>query len=165
MADWTECFTRVPEGKSVAEYLVLLPFQREELHKIYNNRGDEGYVSPEDEVRLFESLLFERFGDKPALALALACARDELPERARQIDRKLAMGQSELRVAAFASFVCQMESLQLSPLETPPCHVGCPDTDDPREQSAAKLLWRLVHAKVSKFHPDPLGALGGRRAA
>ena len=70
------------------------------------------------------------------------------------------------RVSRFAAFSCQMDSLRLDPFEYPPVWIrGDIDAalnapDDARHiRNAARLLQRLLRANLSRFEPDPLGAL------
>ena len=62
-------------------------------------------------------------------------------------------------VAEFAAYHCQYQALNLKPWESPPCWV---DEDDPdeRDKAARALLSRMLTAGVSRYHPDPLAALG-----
>jgi hypothetical protein len=67
--------------------------------------------------------------------------------------------------AEFAAFVCQSHALNLKPWQVPPCVVE--DLNEPRvgEEEAAKLLRRMLRAKISRWHPDPLQALEEREKA
>jgi len=104
--------------------------------------------------------------DIEALKLAVAQARSESPERAQQIDAKLAEGPWE-EAAMFAAYVCQTTSLRLKPWQVPPCMMDedDPDIDDPDAddvmdiRQAGKLLRRMLAAGVSRWHPDPIAAM------
>jgi hypothetical protein len=101
--------------------------------------------------------------DKAALVLAMEYARRD-PDRAGQLDSMLAgtrvgndwvcAPQSWEAVAAFAASCAQTKTLQLRPWEDPPCIV---DEDD--GGPAGKFLRRMLAAGVSRWHPDPRGAL------
>lgn len=114
--------------------------------------------------------------DIAAMTRAIATARRESPARSRQIDAKL-RDEPWARVGKFCSFSCQMNSLRLDPFEWPPVWIrGDIDAalhapDDARHiRDAARLLKRMLAAGLSRYEPDPLGALarveaGQRRAA
>ena len=95
--------------------------------------------------------------DRAALTLAMETCRAESEGRAWQLDEKL-KDESWEEVASFAAFCSQGESLALQPWENPPCIV---DEDDDGEVDAAavKLLRQMLAAGISRYHPDPLGAL------
>jgi hypothetical protein len=66
-------------------------------------------------------------------------------------------------VARFASYSCQMDTLNLKPWEAPPVNLGDRVADDVFDLrgfgQARKLLDKMTAAGISKYHPDPLKAL------
>lgn len=72
------------------------------------------------------------------------------PEWAEFIEAKLKNG-SWREAARFAAFSCQTDCLALRPWEHPPCWGGTVEAD--------ALVARLAAAGLSKFEPDPVGAL------
>jgi hypothetical protein len=67
-------------------------------------------------------------------------------------------------VAEFASCSAQREALRLKPWQLAPCEVDIGDADEPGYQhrgtaQAAELLRQLLAAGLSRWEPDPLGAL------
>ena len=83
--------------------------------------------------------------DRDALTRALATCRKESKARSHQLDSKLADEPWE-RVARFAAFSCQMDSLHLNPFECPPIRIRDIDAalitpDDARHvPGSARLL-------------------------
>lgn len=68
------------------------------------------------------------------------------------------------RVAKFASYSMQIESLGLQPWQNPPMYARFPDLekpfDDPRgERAAAEILEKLLSLGCSRFEPNPLQAI------
>jgi hypothetical protein len=102
--------------------------------------------------------------DREALKRSIELARSHDAGRRNQIDAKLETESWE-EVAMFASYVCQHRSLNLRPWQLPPCEVDVGDEDEPAmgpkggKRSAALLLQRMLAAGLSKFEPDPIGAL------
>jgi|SRR3954463_11486446 hypothetical protein len=88
--------------------------------------------------------------DRDAMTRAIAAARRESPNRSRQIDRKLASESFEA-VGRFCAFSAQIESLHLQPFESTVVYADSPE--------AHALPRRLKAAGLSRFEPDPLGAL------
>ena len=105
--------------------------------------------------------------DRAALEEALAVAM-KMPGRAEQLAGKL-RDESRVAVAQFAAYLAQGEALGLSPHESPPCEVepgwidAILDDGDTIHNAAfygaAVLLRRMLEAGVSRWHPDPIGAL------
>ena len=61
------------------------------------------------------------------------------------------------KVAKFAAYCVQGDSLNLLPWEDPPCLGDMPPADcDPK---AKKLLQKMRAHGVSKYHPDPMAAI------
>jgi hypothetical protein len=106
--------------------------------------------------------------DRAALELALAKARASGKTRAdkaraAQIDEMLEeRGWQE--AAEFAAYGCQFRSLKLRPWQEPPCCVEDPDEPRVGQEEAAKLLRRMLRAKISRWHPSPLEELEKRKA-
>ena len=65
-------------------------------------------------------------------------------------------------VADMACHCCQVRALALRPWQCAPSSV---DENDPDEQdkAAQKLLRQMLKAGVSRYEPDPMAALKGRR--
>ena len=102
--------------------------------------------------------------DHDALVRAIAAARAEDAGRARQLDAMLRDGEPWERVAVFAASCAQTSSLGLQPWQGPVFRASLRDLDkpfdDPRgERQAAELLQRLLKLGLSKFEPDPIGAI------
>lgn len=109
--------------------------------------------------------------DRDALERAIALANeyqrahDILRDGRTQIDRMLD-DRSWREVAEFAVYGCQMRSLQLRPWMWPPCWVRL---DDPVSEHAPavsllKRLLRLLDNNLSRYEPDPVGALAAIEA-
>src|SRR5262249_4918075 len=100
--------------------------------------------------------------DRDALELAMKLIRKN-PGRAEQIDAKLKDEPWE-KVAKFAAYVLKSETLRLKPWHETPSHVN---EDDPpaRDREAAQLCRRMLALGISRYHPDPLGAVEAAEAA
>ncbi|MGO4506018.1 hypothetical protein AB4Z51_03290 [Bradyrhizobium sp. 2TAF36] len=102
--------------------------------------------------------------DRDAMSRAIETVRNESRARRRQVDSMLSSRPFE-RVGRFASFYCQMDALHLDPWETPPCWIDNIDValitpNDARHiPGSARLLRRLIDGGLSRYEPDPLGAL------
>jgi hypothetical protein len=97
--------------------------------------------------------------DRAALQRALDEARRE-PSCAEQLSEMLTDRPWE-EVAKLAAFGCQCKALRLQPWEIPPCEIT--DADISREHLEAQtMVRRLIKAGLSRWEPDPEGAL--RRA-
>ena len=110
--------------------------------------------------------------DQEALERAIDIVRTKgAPPAQRQIEAKLATDEW-IDVAEFAAYSCQFTALNLRPWQSPPCWVDdvvgtlnagpdgvCGDFE------AARLLRRLLDAGLSRFEPDPLGALAKKKTA
>ena len=86
--------------------------------------------------------------DRDALQRSLIACRAESRARSRQIDAKLRHEPWE-RVAQFASYSAQIESLGLSPYQDPPVYARLRNLakpyDDPRgERESAEILKKLL---------------------
>ena len=82
-----------------------------------------------------------------------------------QIDAKLA-DESWAEVAELASYCAQGRALSLKPWQTPVCEIhdlasalAQPYGDQRGEREAAELLQRMQRLGISKFDPDPVGAI------
>ena len=89
--------------------------------------------------------------DREALARSMEIAMRN-PKLAAQLDDQL-KERPWLEVAEFASYCCQVDSLNLLPHQSPPCGFIGNDPD------AADLLRRLLDAGLSRYEPDPIAAL------
>jgi hypothetical protein len=108
--------------------------------------------------------------DRQAFELAIEMARQEDEGRRRQIDDFLRTRPFE-QVGRFASYHCQTRALGLPPWQHPPCHIDVADIDrliaggDDLHGKfvAAQLLRRMLEFGISRYHPDPLGALAAAK--
>ena len=101
--------------------------------------------------------------DLDALERAIVAARAQSPGRREQIDSMLA-DQKREDVAAFAARVIQGRALNLQPWQVPPMRASLaalsePYGDPSGRRESAELLKRLLDAGLSRFEPDPVGAL------
>lgn len=101
--------------------------------------------------------------DRDALQRSLIACRAESRARSRQIDAKLRHEPWE-RVAQFASYSAQIESLGLSPYQDPPVYARLRNLakpyDDPRgERESAEILKKLLALGLSRYEPHPLRAM------
>ncbi|MGY4501981.1 putative component of type VI protein secretion system [Bradyrhizobium sp. GM24.11] len=87
--------------------------------------------------------------DREAMTRAIAAARRESPARKKQIDGKLARQPWE-DVGRYAAFCAQITALGLQPWESTVVYADTPE---------AHALLRRLAAGLSKYEPDPLGAL------
>jgi hypothetical protein len=104
--------------------------------------------------------------DKAAMKLAIERARARDEGRAQQIDAKLKAEPFE-KVGRFAAYSCQYDTLGLKPWQSSPSMieptqiaaiVAAPD-DGSGKRDAALLLQRMLKARISRWHPDPMTAL------
>jgi hypothetical protein len=91
--------------------------------------------------------------DRAALALAVARYRARDSRNAGRLDCMFA-DRSWEDAARFAAYGEQFAALRLKPWEEPPCCAD-PKGDGP----ASQLLRRMIKAKISRYHPDPIAAL------
>jgi hypothetical protein len=102
--------------------------------------------------------------DRAALERALAACRSEGPARAGQLDSMLASDPWE-RVAKFAAYSVQIDSLGLMPWQKPPCQTRlevalCEPFGDTRGlREAGEILKRLLSLGLSKYEPAPIEAI------
>ena len=96
--------------------------------------------------------------DLEALRLAFAQSRASSKARAQQVDEMLEE-RSWQEAAEFAAYDRQIDNMGLRPWETPPCCIA--DENEPRvgEEVAAKVLRLMLRAGISRWHPNPIGAL------
>jgi hypothetical protein len=103
--------------------------------------------------------------DRDALERAIAMAGRLEPGRSEQLNHMLADGRPWREVAEFAAYCAQCITLRLRPWESPPAWVGdlratlAAGDDGGSEYRAAQLLQRMLAAGISKYEPDPVGAL------
>lgn len=109
--------------------------------------------------------------DRAALELALKLTLAE-PDRTEQIGCKLAED-GWFDAATFASYHRQCDALHLAPWESPPCWIDDPDATLAAPNNvpwahgaheAARLVKRMMVLGISKYHPDPLGAIEAAKA-
>jgi hypothetical protein len=102
--------------------------------------------------------------DRAALERAFAACRAEGPARAGQLDAMLADDPWE-RVAKFAAYSVQIDSLGLLPWQKPPCQTQLetallePFGDQRGTREAGEILKKLLALGLSKYEPDPIGAI------
>jgi hypothetical protein len=85
--------------------------------------------------------------------------RDAL-ERALKIAQASEPGEQDARTAAYT---CQRRALQLRPWQSPPCYGDASPGHDGHRDSEA-LLRKLLDAGLSRWEPDPIGALSAIEA-
>ena len=96
--------------------------------------------------------------DRDALTRALEKARaNDDPGGAEQIERMLKKD-DWFKVATFAAYCCQVRALGLKPWQPPPAYGHIPMANNEHADAAA-LLKRLFDAGLSRYEPDPIGAL------
>jgi hypothetical protein len=99
--------------------------------------------------------------DREALERALARVQAESEEERDRFDRMLG-GSGWQWAAESAAYHCQIAALKLKPWQAPPAHVHG-DEIDPSvygcKPGEVALKRRLLAAGLSRFEPDPLGAL------
>ncbi|RVD72934.1 MAG: hypothetical protein E5V62_02970 [Mesorhizobium sp.] len=82
--------------------------------------------------------------------------------RKEQLDWKVE-NDGWLDAAVFASYICQGDALRLKPWELPPLYGGPLPGDTGLVRSsglqAKRLLERMLAAGLSRYEPDPVGAL------
>ena len=88
--------------------------------------------------------------DSEALDLAWKTFREREPDTFRT-------GTDEDK--RFAAYSLQIDNLQLSPLQSPPCLLTGDDDVDPVDLDAEKILRKMLDAGISPWHPDPLAVL------
>jgi hypothetical protein len=104
--------------------------------------------------------------DVEALTLALELQCAESAEMNREIRAKIAAEGWE-KIAREAAWACQDRALRCKPWEwVVPARVDdlqasllAPPDDHTGRRGAAELLQKMLAAGISRFHPDPVGAL------
>jgi hypothetical protein len=104
--------------------------------------------------------------DRDALERAIEIARQD-PAKRRRIDERLAEGENWERVAGRCAVWCQHDSLDLQPWQSAPLfyanHLDTvlrePFGDPSGRREAGEVLQRLLRNGLSKFEPDPIGAI------
>jgi hypothetical protein len=103
--------------------------------------------------------------DREAMKRAIEQLRRKGGEDARQIEGKLREEPWD-DVGRFAAYSCQDDALHPEPWQPVPANEYVSVTDDDSRYgpvmgraAAAELLRRLLAAGLSRFEPDPLGAL------
>ncbi|MET4313549.1 hypothetical protein [Bradyrhizobium sp. RT4b] len=89
--------------------------------------------------------------DLDALRRSIEIDRRRNRARRRQVDARLAAGEDWGRVARSCSFNCQIDAMALQPWESTLAYADTPE--------AHALVRRLKAAGLSRYEPDPLGAL------
>ena len=158
-----DCVERISRLPNSGEYVVLADYMLGDFYAVYNNPGDGRapvtYEEEESHMLGAPDLALDE-GDGDALLLCMEQAR--AMGRGKQLDKMLET-RTWPRVAFFACYCCQMHSLKLQPHDSPPCHINF--LNDADQSDAAKLLRRMLAAGVSKWHPQPLVALGEEDAS
>jgi hypothetical protein len=109
--------------------------------------------------------------DKAALAKAIEIARKD-PTRRRRLDDELAKGKDWRRVAGDCACWCQHDALTLMPWQLPPIYYAAhldsvlrePFGDPSGRREAGEVLKKLLALGLSRFEPDPLGAIAEAEA-
>src|SRR5262249_26095265 len=103
--------------------------------------------------------------DREALERALATAKAESAQERDRFDREVAERGWQW-AAETAAYHCQDSALKLRPWQPPPCWIrdvegdlAAGDDGISGRHAAALLTQRLLRAGLSRFEPDPLGAL------
>ena len=107
--------------------------------------------------------------DREALTRAIEVAKAESAQQRAQIENMLKQ-RDWLRVARFAAYCCQDRALALELWQVPPCWLqgGADEIDDILKSDrpdrrglrrAAALVKRLEENGLSRYEPDPVGAL------
>jgi hypothetical protein len=104
--------------------------------------------------------------DRKALKKALEMTLGE-EDRRGQIEHKLEHD-GWFEAATFSAYHQQCQNLHLRPWESPPCWLSRHDRPGPgrehaREAEAIRLCKQLHAAGLSRYEPDPIGALAAKR--
>src|SRR5262245_59575200 len=99
--------------------------------------------------------------DREALERCMEIAQRD-PGRAEQLQGLLDLGWSWDLVADMACHTCQVRALSLKPWQCSPSSADENDPDEP-DKDAQRLLRQILQAGVSRYEPDPMAALKGRR--
>jgi hypothetical protein len=96
--------------------------------------------------------------DLAALQAAFSQCYASSKKQAEQLDDMLRDRPWE-DVAQFAAYSRQITTMKLRPWEQAPCHVE--DENEPKrgEETAARVLKKMLKAGISRWHPNPLAAL------
>lgn len=105
--------------------------------------------------------------DIDALKLALKLTIEDDPDRKRREQVRAMLKEDRMHALMFAAYHRQCEALSLQPWEDPPMDADCTiSLDDAlalpagdQRRNAATLLKRMLAARVSRYHPDPLTEL------
>jgi hypothetical protein len=90
-------------------------------------------------------------------ALERAVAKVQGTQRAGEL-AELIRERGWHEAAKVAAYDCQCRALRLPAWEEPPCAAGIND-----ESRAGLLLRRMLACAVSRYDPDPLAAIAGRK--
>jgi hypothetical protein len=100
--------------------------------------------------------------DRAAMQAAIEWMRAESPARAQRINDKLEREGFE-EAGASAAYAAQCTTLRLKPWQPPPMYAepwaDGPDDGTMGRKAAELLLLRLLAAGLSRYEPDPIGAL------
>ena len=104
--------------------------------------------------------------DRDALERAIQTRRaSKSPAVREQVEQKLA-DEPWFDVATFAAYGCQCDALHLKPWQSPPVWItdlvadlNAGDDGVLGRYQGARLLRRMLDAGISRYEPDPLGAL------
>lgn len=100
--------------------------------------------------------------DVAALKLAMQTAMAE-PSRCEQLEEKL-KDEPWYEVADFAAGCVQCKALRLPVHQFPPCDLHEDEVYETQgDQQVQALLKKMLKAKISRWHPDPLAALAGKQ--
>jgi hypothetical protein len=104
--------------------------------------------------------------DRDALERAIEICRTKKGPAVREQTDDMLKTRPWLDAASFAAYSCQCDALHLKPWQSPPVWIedlvgdiqAGPDGVG-GQHAAARLLRRMLDAGLSRYEPDPLGAL------
>jgi hypothetical protein len=100
--------------------------------------------------------------DRAAMTAAIEQMRSESADSRALIDEIIARQDFE-EAGQTATYHCQCQALRLKPWQSPPMYAAArldgSDDGNMGWKQAEQLAHRLLAASLSKFEPDPLGAL------
>jgi hypothetical protein len=104
--------------------------------------------------------------DRKAMQLAIAMARADSEQQRHEIDDMLRAGPWQ-EAGERAVWACQDRNLRLRPWECPPFLTDSdaePSDCWGRRPQEIALLARMLAARISRYHPDPIAALAAAEA-
>lgn len=103
--------------------------------------------------------------DRAAMTAAIEQMRSESADSRARIDEIIAKQGFE-EAGETAAYHCQCQTLRLRPWQSPPMYAAArlDGPDDMVWKQAETLAHRLLAAGLSKYEPDPIGALATSEA-